>query len=237
MHRRSALAVVLTVLVALLAALSVSPSAATPPGDTADTGNLYVDPPAFNDGQSIRLTANFPNGVFTVTFFKKTGPDTWTSIGTDVSNAQGNAYLNGYTVNGTQDVYARITSGGPEGITETKTLTPIPPDVIAPTGPDTGNFYVTPEPFTDGQPVQLTANFPDGVFMVTFYKQTGPDEWTSIGTDESNGQRQRLPHELRGQRCPEAVSRARRTTSAPRSTRMMPTVIVPDNFPDTGTSP
>jgi hypothetical protein len=233
MHRRSALAVVLTVLVALLAALSVSPSAATPPGDTADTGNLYVDPPAFNEGQSVKLTANFPDGVFTVTFFKKTGPDTWTSIGTDESNAQGNAYLNGYTVNGTQDVYARITSGGPEGITETKTLTPIPPDVIAPTGPDTGNLSTDPTIITEGAKVSITANFPNGTFPVTLYKETAPNVWTSVKTVQSNssGNAVFADYTVNGT---QKVFARKANNDRTEVLTLTPTVIVPGNFPDTG---
>src|SRR5688500_17162220 len=126
--RRSVLAVVLTAVAALLASLTVSPGAATPvaiaPGSTPDTGNFSVDPATFTEGQSVKLAANFPSGVFTVTFFKKTGID-WTSIGTDESNSSGNAYLTNYEVNGAQEVYARITTG-PTGRTEVKKLNPTP---------------------------------------------------------------------------------------------------------------
>ena len=75
--RRSVFAVVLTAVAALLASLTVSPGAAAPvaiaPGSTPDTGSFSVDPATFTEGQSVKLAANFPDGVFTVTFFKKTG--------------------------------------------------------------------------------------------------------------------------------------------------------------------
>ena len=169
----------------MLGLLSVSASA-TALGDTPDTGNLYTDPASFSEGQSVKLTANFPNGVFMVTFFKQTAPETWTSIGTDESNSYGNAYLTNYQVNGTQDVYARITSGGPEGRTEVKTLTPLPPDVIAPTGPDTGNLTESPTTFKAGDLISVTANFPDGTFPITLFKEGPVGTWTAVATKTSS---------------------------------------------------
>ena len=174
-----------TFAVAMLPASAVQPAAIVP-GDTSDTGNLYTDPATFSEGQSVKLTANFPNGVFMVTFYKQTAPDTWTSIGSDESNSSGNAYLTNYQVNGTQDVYARITSGAPAGRTEVKTLTPTPAGVIAPSGPDVGNLYQSPTVYAAGDSISMTANFPSGTFPITLYKEGPADTWTVVATKTSN---------------------------------------------------
>ena len=87
-------------------------ASATPPGDTPDTGNFYMDPASFSEGQTVKLTANFPAGTFMVTFLQADG------VGhVDVDRHRPEQQLrqrvpDNYQVNGTQDLYARITSGG-----------------------------------------------------------------------------------------------------------------------------
>ena len=184
-RRRSALVVSLALAASMLGLIPVSASAVAP-GDAPDTGNFYVDPTTFSEGQSVKLTANFPSGSFLVTFYKQTAPDTWTSIGTDQSNSYGNAYLSSYRVNGTQDLYARITSGAPAARTEVKTLTPTPAPVITPDGPDAGNLYQSPTTYSEGDSIKITANFPSGTFPITLYKEGPADTWTAVATKTSN---------------------------------------------------
>ena len=192
MRRRRSSAFMLTLaLVASslgLATLSAA-GAVTPvmvaPGDTPDTGNFYVAPEPYSEGQAVKLTANFPDGVFMVTFYKQTGADTWTSIGTDESNAQGNAYLNNYVVNGNQNLYARIATS-PEGRTEIKALTPLPPDVIQPNGPDTGDLTESPTTYVAGDNISVKANFPSGSFPITLYKEGPANVWSVVSTVASN---------------------------------------------------
>ncbi len=156
------------------------------PGDTPDTGNFYVAPEPYSEGQAVKLTANFPDGIFMVTFYKETAPDTWTSIGTDESNAQGNAYLNNYVVNGDQNLYARAATTPDEGRTEVKALTPLPPDVILPNGPQTGSLTESPTTFVAGDNISLTANFPSGSFPITLYKEGPANVWSVVSTKASN---------------------------------------------------
>jgi serine protease len=52
--------------------------------------------------------------------------------------------------------------------------------------PDGGNLYEDPTTFSEGQLIKITANFPDGRFNVTLYKETAPGTWTAVGTDDSN---------------------------------------------------
>ena len=178
------------VLLAAIAAVSVvvvtlSAASAEPPGDTADTGNFYVDPDPPTVGQTVKLTANFPSGSFDVTFYERTGPDTWTSIGTDASNDSGNAYLYTHVVDGPEELYARITSGG-EGRTEVKTVTPIPADAIAPTGTVRGSLAQSPSTFADGAQISMTANFPDGTFPITLYREVSANAWSAVATKQSS---------------------------------------------------
>lgn len=114
---------------ALSANLSVPTSAPAAPGgsssplDAPETGNLYMDPTTFAEGQQIKVTANFPDGVFDVSLLKETAPGTWTAVATVRSSSYGNAYFTNYTVNGTQKLLA-LTSTGKR--TEVQTLTPTP---------------------------------------------------------------------------------------------------------------
>ncbi len=189
MRRSPALALTTAIAAAAVTASTFSAASAEPPGDTEVTGNFYVTPDPPSVGQTVKLTANFPSGNYDVTFYEKTGsePETWTSIGTDPSNDQGNAYLYTHEVDGNEELYARITSGG-EGRTAVKTVTPIPADVILPNGPDVGNLHQTPLTYAEGDLIKLTANFPSGTFPITVYKETGPNEWTEIATKQSNSQ-------------------------------------------------
>lgn len=52
--------------------------------------------------------------------------------------------------------------------------------------PDAGNLYEDPSSFAEGQLIKITANFPDGRFDVTLYKETAPGTWAAVGTDDSN---------------------------------------------------
>ena len=100
-----------------------APTGSSSPLDAPETGNLYVDPTTFAEGQSVKVTANFPDGVFDVTLLKETAPGTWTAVATVRSSSYGNAYFTNYQVNGTQNLVA-LTSTGKR--TEVQTLTPTP---------------------------------------------------------------------------------------------------------------
>ena len=190
MRRSTAVLMTLAVIASILSVGSLSYAAVAPatiaPGDTPDIGSFYVAPEPVAEGESVKLTANFPDGTFTVTFFKKVSDTEWNSIGTDVSNSSGNAYLTNYKVNGTQDLYARITSGGPAGRTEVHTITPTPAPVISPSGPDVASLYENPTTYAAGDTISLTANFASGTFPITLYKEGPADTWTSVATKTSN---------------------------------------------------
>ena len=184
--RRSPAIILASALIATALAVSTwSSASAVPPGDTPDTGSFYTTPDPPTVGEPVKLTANFPSGTFMVTYYKRTGADTWTPIGTKTSNSYGNAYLSTHVVNEQEDLYARITSGG-TGRTEVKTVTPVPAPVVAPTGPDVGSLYQVPETYAEGDLITITANFPSGTFPITLYRESAPDVWTAIGTKTSN---------------------------------------------------
>jgi len=67
---------------------------------------VVVNPP-FEEGQQVKLYANFTGGVRDVSFYRAPqGTDTWTKIGTDEANSSGNAYLNYTVVAGNQRIFA-----------------------------------------------------------------------------------------------------------------------------------
>ena len=154
------------------------PEVITPSGP--DTGNLYEDPEIFTEGQKIALTANFPSGTFPITLYKEGPVDTWTAVATKTSNSSGNATFSDYTVEGTQNLFARKTNGER---TEVDTLTPT---VILPENfPDTGSL-TTPTGIYDGRTGTVTANFASGTFGITLFKESSPGVWTGVGQKTSN---------------------------------------------------
>ena len=176
------------VLLAPLGAASGTTSVLSPAGIAhpgGDDGNLYEDPSTFIDGQKIRITANFPSSAANemVTLFKAPiGSDDFTSTGlTDKANKWGNAYIDGYAVNGDQKLFARSSSGL---VTEVDTLNPQPLGAC----PDTGNFYISPSTVAEGQMVKLTGNFPssDAKRTVTFLRKLGSGDFEPIGSSVAN---------------------------------------------------
>lgn len=52
--------------------------------------------------------------------------------------------------------------------------------------PVAGNLYEDPTTFSEGQPIKITANFPDGSFDVTLLKETAPGTWTAVAKVKSS---------------------------------------------------
>ena len=91
------------------------------------SGSLSADPAVFENNQAITLAANFSASAAgdTVTIYKETsaGSNDYTSTGkSDAANANGNAYVTGYTVSGNQKVFARGSDGR---VTEIDHLKPV----------------------------------------------------------------------------------------------------------------
>ena len=183
--RRSSFAVVTLALVAS-ALIAGSPASAVPYGGST-TGVLEPRPSTFTVGQEIELLANFPSGEAsrTITFYKETSPGSgdYSSIGTDAANDLGNAYLKPVTVDATQKVFARTPGGN---VTQLLTLTPTPAVVVTPNGPDTGNLTESPTTYPVDSAISITANFPDGTFPITLYKEGPADTWTAVATKTSS---------------------------------------------------
>jgi hypothetical protein len=239
--RRSALAVVLTVL-ALLATLGGSPGAAAPSalrpagidyaGD--DTGNFYVAPEEFFKGEKVKLTANFPNeaALADVAFFRETSPGSgdYEEFDSDQANASGNAYITAYQVDEKQKVFA---SAGDAGVTELHTLEP---ETVEPGScTQAGNLYASPSFITPGQEVKLSANFlsDQAGTNVTFLKKVGTDT-ESIGSDVANSSGNAY---LNGYQVDDEQQIFALTTkgTCTGTETLKPTVVDPANFAETGT--
>ena len=123
-----------------LALFATPSSGATGEDDQATvSGSLYFTPPTdrtvkldgpFEEGQNVQLYANYPNGNFTVSFYKQDGAS-WTKIGQVASNSSGNAYYPNYTItSGDQTIFAE-TSTDLETNTRTITGTATPQSTTA----------------------------------------------------------------------------------------------------------
>lgn len=151
------------------------------PNSCSVTGNTYVSPTFITAGQEVKLTANFPSDQAgtTVTYFTKDG-DTATSIGTDDANSSGNAYLYGYAVEQSQEVFAK-TSKGECSSTIPLTVTTIDPANFE----ESGTLSTDPASIRDGRTATIIARFPAGSFNVTAF-ELKDGVWEAIGTDASN---------------------------------------------------
>ena len=193
MRRSPALALTLALFASTVAVANPTAAVLQPAGIAytgTDTGNLSTAPFEYLDGQTIELYANFDAniGINDVTFYEETSPDDFSAIGTDEANTYGNAYKRDYVVHGEQRIFAQVVEGPHAGeVTEIDTITPSAAVPIDPNNyPDTGNLTTDPTTFTTNQQVKVSANFPDGIFNVTLYKETSPGVWTDVGHDESN---------------------------------------------------
>ena len=164
-----------------------STAASAEPYTGPQAGTIEPKPATYTAGQQIELLANFPSDQATkvITFFKESsaGSGDYTSLGTDAANDLGNAYFEPVTADAGHKVFARTPDGK---VTPLLTLTPTPAGVIAPTGPDTGNLTQNPTTYAVGATISMTANFPDGTFPITLYKEGPADTWTVVATKTSS---------------------------------------------------
>ena len=101
--------------------------------------SVVVNPP-FEEGQQVKLYANFSGGVRNVNFYRETTPgsNTWTKIGTDEANSSGNAYLNYTVVAGNHKIFAEDVNDL-ETETDDITVTPTPQSTTATLNAPTNN--------------------------------------------------------------------------------------------------
>ena len=240
--RRSALAVVLTVLAALLATLAGSPGAAAPSalqpagiGYAGEvTGTFSTTPAEFFEGEKVRLAANFPSDVAgaNVTFYRETSPgsDDYAEFDSDEANSSGNAYIPDYQVDEKQRVFA---SAGDAGVTVLHTLEPkaIEPGSCT----QAGSLYATPSFITPGQEVKLTANFlsDQAGTNVTFLKKVGT-ETVSIGSDAANSSGNAYLSGYQVDDEQQILALTSKGVCTPTET-LKPTVVDPANFTEAGT--
>ena len=102
------------------------------------------------------------------------------------ANEFGNAYFSDVQIDTKQKLYARATNGK-TGITNTKTITPTPK--AEPSANPTGVLTAEPSFFTEGQTVQIVADFPNGEFDVTLFRKSG-DLWVPLGKVKSKKARE-----------------------------------------------
>ncbi len=129
-------------------ALFATPSSAShrrrttrqPCPEACTSPRLRTEPSSSTDrsrrARHVQLYANYPNGNFTVSFYKQDGAS-WTKIGQVASNSSGNAYYPNYTItSGDQTIFAE-TSTDLETNTRTITGTATPQSTTATLDPPT----------------------------------------------------------------------------------------------------
>jgi hypothetical protein len=238
--RRSILAVVLTVVAALLATLGGSPGAAAPSSlvqptaiayEGDETGVLSVRPGTYFEGQEVQFLANFPTtkASDTVTFYEEVATDDFAPIDTDEANHLGNAYSSAFEVSDDRRIFAQTSDGD---VTQLQKLDPqsVSPDTCS----KTGKLDTLPAIVTEGASITLRANFPSDqeLLDVTFFRKTG-DALAPLGVDESNGGGNAYwnDYEIEGTQELFAITSAGQCTQVATVT---PTVIDPANFEETG---
>ena len=110
------------------------------PANFPETGSLSLQGKVY-DGRKGTVVANFPNGVFDVTVYKKDG-GTWVPVGNDETSSAGNAYVSGVTLDGPQEFFGLASTGNRTAV---QTLTPASPSDVS-GGPKTlgkNRVYVT----------------------------------------------------------------------------------------------
>jgi hypothetical protein len=238
--RKSVLAVAFTLLVASLVSLTGSPAVTAPglvsgiPYSGTETGDLATTPAAYAEGQTIELYANFDAniGLNDVTFYEESpaGSGDYVVAGTDEANTYGNAYYRTYVVHGARKLFAQVAEGPHLGeVTEVYTLSP----QAEPTCAEDGILSTEPVTFLAGQTVKIGANFPtpQAFKQVTYFKKVGTSS-VSIGTDESNDKGNAyLNYQIDAAQEIFAKSSDNHCTAA---TTLTPSVIKPENFPQTG---
>ena len=181
--RRTIHVVVLAMIAGLLSALIGTPSSAQAPGSTTVNGTLSIDPSTVTVGQKVKVGANFSSGSFTITLYRQlSGSTSWTEVANKPANEFGNAWFSDVQIDTKQKLYARA-SNGKTGITNTKTVTPLPK--AEPSANPTGVLTAEPSFFTEGQQVKIVADFPSGEFYVTLYRKAG-DLWAPLSKVKSN---------------------------------------------------
>jgi len=182
--------IVVAAAIAMLSTASMSPAVQptmTSPYGTQN-GTLSVSPQTFFAGQEVTVSANFPSGRFTVALFVEVNPGSgqFQDVAFDESNSNGNAYFDGIKIDGPTQMYAQMEYRDVGGHTAIRTFAP---ETVDPTGqPAAGSLRTNPETYYQGQEVQIAANFPDGIFVVTLFEETTPGsgDYEVAGTDESS---------------------------------------------------
>ena len=158
------------------------------PGDGAETGALNPIPTSFFEGDLIRLRANFPAGASgqQATLYAESDAGVWEEAGSSTANINGNAYFDDFEVPADPvRMFAELPNGDE---TDVITLTPEETPEPGPNGEVTGALTPQPASFSEGDRIQLWANFAASAEGqdVALFEETGSDEWTKVSSDVAN---------------------------------------------------
>ena len=157
------------------------------------------------------MVANFPNGVFGVTLYRKSG-GVWIAVGTDESSAAGNAYFSNYVVKGGEQLFAQKANGD---TTEADTLTPT---IIDPANfPETGTISIDPATKVyDGRSGTVARELPATASSTSPVYTKDGDEWIPVGHARDQLVRRRVRQGRQVRRPAGVLRRWLTPASAPR---------------------
>ncbi len=230
--RRSVLAVVLTIFAALLASLvSVTSATAVDPAPAPT-----ATPSSPVSGETFTLSGNIGTTGSRAVELQRLNDSTWAKYKSGTTTS-GGAYS--FTANTTEPtrtyrVHAPASGSKPAVDTAPLVVTPVPPPPVSPTGPDVANLTENPAIFTDGQKISLTADFASGTFPITLYKEGPADVWTPVATKTSSSSGNATFTDFAVAGTQNVFARKSNGDRTEVDT-LTPTVIAPDNFPQTGT--
>jgi hypothetical protein len=188
--------VVIAATFALLASLAVSTSAvglasAVPGGTVAGTLNLWNSAAGpYETGQQIQLQANFSGGPRQVDLYREGPAGTWTSVGSQLANSNGNAYFTYTFVTGTQRLYAEDANGLETEIDTFNATAPVPQTGVLDNPSSSGKTWTAHfTPGVAGKSVQLQiqriyTKETDEVNEAAGTPKVGP--WVTIATAAQN---------------------------------------------------
>ena len=182
MRRPLSLALAVAVIAATLGFASSATAVDTAPAPTATPASPVA-------GQSFTISGNIgTTGSRTVELHRL--DSSWSKYRTATTTSSGDYSFTAMTTEAerTFRVHAPATSSEPAVDSDSLIVTTVQPapEDVAPTGAVTGKLTESPTTYSAGDTISIKANFPNGRFPITLYKEDSPNTWTAVATRNSN---------------------------------------------------
>ena len=182
MRRPLSLALAVAVIAATLGFASSATAVDTAPAPTATPASPVA-------GQSFTISGNIGTTGSRTVELQRLG-SSWSKYRTATTTSSGDYSFTAMTTEAerTFRVHAPSTSCEPAVDSDSLIVTTVQPapEDVAPTGAVTGKLTESPTTYSAGDTISIKANFPNGRFPITLYKEDSPNTWTAVATRNSN---------------------------------------------------